>query len=178
MGRVYDKGDGEIRGRVKELISEHFPDLLEANAKIDILFAVNDDGHAVVHRGSPAAAKIRIINLADRTAGFGDAQIIMDKKHYDELSDRKRDGLLHHELHHLILAREKEGGIKVDDLGRPKFKMRPHDLEVGWFAAVAELYKEDSPEISQARSVLISYKEQFFPFIEDLKVKKIPASKA
>jgi hypothetical protein len=42
----------------------------------------------------------------------------------------------------MIAKNKKTGQIQLDDEGRPKLRIRPHDFEFGWFARTAELYGE------------------------------------
>lgn len=168
MATTYDEGDGEINGRIRTLIDEHFKDLKESKAKIKVLFAVNDEGPAVKLHGYPCGATIKNLPLQQRVLIGAAALMTVDKRHYDELNDRQRDGLMHHELHHLLVTRDKESdNIVVDDLGMPKFKMRKHDIDFGWFAATARLFGKDSPEVIQARQIVEVGGEFFFPFIVD-----------
>lgn len=167
MATRYDKGDNEIQTRILAVIADHFPDLLNAKVQVKCLFATSDEPPAIRHQGYPAAAMIRINNLRDRTLGNGDALMIVDKRAYDELtSERAKDGLMHHELHHLIVKKDKESeDILRDDLGRPRLAMRKHDWSIGWFEATARIFGKDAPEVKQARQ-LIEYDGQvFFPFM-------------
>jgi hypothetical protein len=53
-----------------------------------------------------------------------------------------------------------------DDLKRPKLKLRKHDVEVGWFAIVAGRHGSASLEIEQAKAVMDSYGQLFWPCID------------
>jgi Putative phage metallopeptidase len=179
MPATYDPGDSEINGRIKTIIDEYFADLKEAGVKVKVLFAASDEPPAVKHQGYAASAMIRINNLRERTLGNGDALMIVDKKAYDELtSDRDRDALMHHELHHLIVKRDKEGNdILKDDLGRPRLGMRKHDFQVGWFAETARIFGKNSPEVRQARQMVELGGEFLFPFMLEKNIKELTSGK-
>jgi hypothetical protein len=76
--------------------------------------------------------------------------------------------VIDHELRHLMLAKNKKTGqIQLDDEGRPKLRIRPHDFEFGWFARTAELYGEESYEVSQAREIVAAqFVQDFLPGFE------------
>jgi hypothetical protein len=67
-----------------------------------------------------------------------------------------------------MLAKNKRTGeIQLDDEGRPKLRIRPHDFEFGWFARTAELYGEESYEVSQAREIVAAqFVQAFLPGFE------------
>lgn len=70
--------------------------------------------------------------------------------------------MLDHELFH-IQIKMKGQIIQTDDLGRPKIKMRPHDMEVGWFKAVAERNGKYSQERIQALKYMEEMGQYFWP---------------
>jgi hypothetical protein len=179
MATTYDNGDPEINGRIKTVIAEYFPDLLEAGVKVKVLFAVSDEPPAIRHNGYAADAQIKINNLAHRTLGNGDALMIMDKRAYDELtSDRQRDALIHHELHHLIVKRDKESNdILRDDLNRPRLGMRKHDFQIGFFKETARVYGKDAPEVLTCRWMVETGGELLFPFMLEKTLSNLPAAK-
>src|ERR1019366_9477538 len=64
------------------------------------------------------------------------------------LSETRRLALLDHELTHLVLRCD-EDGLKHDDIGRPTFKIKQHDFDLGGFAEVVERHGEASVEALQ-----------------------------
>ena len=74
--------------------------------------------------------------------------------------------MLDHELHHMEVKLDEEGVVIRDDLKRPKLKLRKHDVEVGWFALVAGRHGSNSLEIEQAKRVMDSYGQLFWPEID------------
>jgi hypothetical protein len=83
-------------------------------------------------------------------------------------SSKRLQAVIDHELRHLMLAKNKRTGeIQRDDEGRPKLRIRPHDFEFGWFARTAELYGEESYEVSQAREIVAAqFVQNFLPGFE------------
>jgi hypothetical protein len=151
--------------------------LLKAEVVVDlsVAFAKVDEetgevkGPALKVRGVPCMAKIKIMSLEDRVQGHGDARITIDGDRWTDLSHDERLAVLDHELTHLIVSEEmirtsppKAGETappvsavefkpKLDDHGRPKLKMRPHDHEHGWFDEVAQRHGKSSLEAQQAQ---------------------------
>lgn len=96
-----------------------------------------------------------------------DAQLTIDKEQWEKMTDGQRAGLVDHELHHLIVEIDSETDTaKLDPQGRPVLSMREHDVEVGWFLAVAERHQQDSPEQTQAREIFEKHGKVLFPFVE------------
>lgn len=170
MAKTYDKAPTEIVDRAQRLIDKHYPQFNREELKIDYLIAMADEGKpAIMHQGHQALGLCRIVNLKDRAKGNGDVEILIDKAHYDEMSAKKRDGLIHHELHHILLVEDDDDptAIKRDDLNRPKVKMRKHTIDVGWFAEIAEIYGADSVEVSQAQIMWNEHGQAFFPMLTE-----------
>lgn len=94
--------------------------------------------------------------------GLGDAEILIDADWWEKANEAERKALLDHELQHFAKT------DKVDDLGRPKLKMRRHDVQVGWFKSVAERNGVSSQERLQAAQMMHEHQQVFWP--TDLKV--------
>ncbi len=169
MPKAYEPAPPTVKARANALIERHagLHDIWKSELRIDYLYATNDTGDAVSHRGYPALAVIRIVNLKDRTKGMGDAEITIDAARYMRMTERQQDALLHHELHHVIVVHDDDGKVKTDDQGRPKLKMRKHDFDFGWFTDIAELYGLDSPEVTQAKVMWDEANQALFPFLHD-----------
>lgn len=166
MPKTYDTAPPEVKTRAENLIERNHHDLWKVEARIDYLYATNDTGDAVSHRGYPALAVVRIVNLKDRTKGMGDAEITIDAAKYRWMTPEQQDALLDHELHHLIVLRDDDGLAKIDDLGRPRFRMRKHDFDFGWFTEIAERHGMNSPEVTQAKLMWDNANQSLFPFLE------------
>jgi hypothetical protein len=92
----------------------------------------------------------------------------LDGERMDAWTSKRLQAVIDHELRHLMLAKNKRTGeIQLDDEGRPKLRIRPHDFEFGWFARTAELYGEESYEVSQAREIVAAqFVQNFLPGFE------------
>lgn len=159
----YDIPDESTVQLIKSTLEKYHPELVEAGVTVEALMAFNDTGYPVKANGYPALACIRIVPLKSRIKGMADAEITIDKGAYDALNEPQREALLDHELNHLIVKRDKEQNIKVDDLDRPCLKMRKHDYQMGWFKVIAERHKENSPEVYQAKLLWRNDSKTFFP---------------
>lgn len=170
MSKKYVKvgPDDPISVMCQKVIDEWHPDTKAAGVTIDILLVTSTTGHALAPGGWPAAACIRIVSLKDRTKGVADVEIQIDGDTWGDRSEAEQEGLLDHELYHLIPTKEDEGeGYKLDEAKRPKITMRPHTIQVGWFQEIAERRGEASPEIVQAKKLMKQYRDVFWPFMDN-----------
>ena len=172
---TYQKCPPEVRELAEEMMKEFlsYKELLEAKVKIDFLFAyaeVGEDGEskgdAITKHGIRALGLTRKIGIKDRVMGRGDAEVLLDGDWWEEATPGRRRALLDHELHHLEAVKDDDGVVIRDDLKRPKLRLRKHDVEVGWFAVVAGRHGSNSLEIEQAKSVMDSYGQLFWPVID------------
>jgi len=171
---TFAKADSEVSEIASELLCKFETHLLTLNAKvkIDYVFArgdVDSDSgarlnDAIRKDGRRIFGQARIINLKDRAMGRGDCEIILDADYWDEIDDLQRRALLDHELHHITVKCDKRGVVR-DDLGRPKLKLRKHDVEFGWFSIIAARHGAASIERIQSRSIADNYGQYFWPDI-------------
>lgn len=135
--------------------------LLDAKVRIDFIFAYADEGKAAIrHQGQAALGLCRRLPPKQRAMGRGDAEITLDAAWWELASMAERRALLDHELHHIQV---KEG--KRDDLGRPVLTLRKHDVQIGWFAIIAERHGDFSVERQQARDIYDRHGQAFWPQI-------------
>lgn len=158
----------EINLTIQKVMRENHGDLHAEGVTITAMIARSEEGPAIKVRGCEAAGCIRITKLMERTLGLGDAVMILDGERLDAWSSKRLQAVIDHELRHLMLAKNKKTGqIQRDDEGRPKLRIRPHDFEFGWFARTAELYGEESYEVSQAREIVAaSWVQLLLPGLE------------
>lgn len=150
---------------MQEFESHHA--LTGVGIKIDYVFAFPDydeatgepTNNAINKGGIKALGVARKLNLKDRTKGLGDAEILLDGDWWEDATEKERRALLDHELHHLVAT------SKVDDLGRPKLKLRKHDFEVGWFHIIAQRHGVHSQEQKQAGFIMESAGQFYWPAI-------------
>jgi hypothetical protein len=164
----YGIANEEVNLTIQKVMQENHGDLHAAGVTITALIARSEEGPAIKVRGSEAAGSIRITKLTERTCGLGDALMILDGESMIAWSSKRLQAVIDHELRHLMLAKNKKTGqIQLDDEGRPKLRIRPHDFEFGWFARTAELYGEESYEVSQAREIVAAqFVQNFLPGFE------------
>lgn len=159
----YDTAPQEIIDIINNIIDEYHPELVEAQATVDAMMAYNDKGDFPVKAsGYPALATIKISSLKNRVKGMADAEITIDAEAFKSMNELQQKALIDHELYHLIVARDKEDNIKIDDAGRPKLKIRKHDYQMGWFKTIAIRHKHNSPEVYQANLLWNSDAPIFF----------------
>jgi hypothetical protein len=150
----------------------HHP-LLNAGVTIDFVFAfaeVDDKtgepkGDALKYRGQKALGMAQIVKLEDRALGQADAKIKIDGDWWKEADEDERRALLDHELYHFALKKSRRGPT-VDDHGRPLLRIREHDVEFGWFAVVAARHGQSAQERVQAKRMMDSLGQFFWPDIK------------
>lgn len=172
MAKTYHRDDGEAQ-EVLDLALQWHPTLRRCGVRIDILFVDDYDDStgesrpALKAHGYPAAATIAIVQPKHRALGLGDALLTIDTATWAGLPVRKRIALLDHELTHLEVLAD-DGGIvmwnevdercfgvpKLDDMQRPKLRIRLHDYQLGGFRTVAKRHAEDAPEADQVRALI------------------------
>ena len=163
--KTFEIAPPEVAARANALIQKYHTDLDCAGVRIDYVFAHDEDGDPVSHHGYPAVAVVRVVNLKDRTKGLADAEITIDAKIYAAMKPEQQDGLLDHELYHLIVPRDDEGEFKQDATGRPRLKLRKHDWQMGWFTEIAKRHGPNSPEVFQAQILWDKAGQAFFPML-------------
>ncbi|MBI5683596.1 MAG: hypothetical protein HZC54_00815 [Verrucomicrobia bacterium] len=134
--KTYEKADGKTLELLAAVVKARHPDL-EA-VRFDVLKVFTDsDGPALTLGGYTALACVRILPLKQRTAGRGDAEILVDGEVFDAATEARRKAILDHELTHLAPKRDKQDRPMLDALKRPRLVMRLHDWHFGWFNSVA-----------------------------------------
>lgn len=160
----YDTPTPEVAEIISSLIEEYYPDLKEAAATIESLFAYdNKGGFPVKSGGYPALACIKVNNLKNRVKGFADAEITIDAENFNGMTHEQKKGLLDHCLYSLNVIRDKEGAVKTDDASRPKMRIKKYDYRLSWFREIALRNKENSPEVYQANILWQKDGKTFFP---------------
>jgi hypothetical protein len=154
-----------------EVISKwesHAP-LLKSGVRIDYVFAFatrDREGNAtevpIKCRGFKVLGQVRVIKPKDRAQGRGDAEILLDGDHWENIDDAERMAILDHELYHLEVV-EKDGKPKLDFLKRPVLRLRHHDHEFGWFAEVAKRNGRHSIEQKVAKGLMDMFGQYYWP---------------
>jgi hypothetical protein len=131
-------------------------------------------GVAIMAGGYPALAQVKITPLKQRVQGIADATITLDGDRWGDHEREQQIAILDHELCHLETIEDEEAvalveaiksddekspppdrtkeaprPIKLDDIGRPKLRIRKHDHQFGWFDDVVRRHGRSSIEWSQ-----------------------------
>lgn len=164
---TYQRADDSVNSLARAVIMtypEHKP-LIDAKVKIDFVFAygnTDDNGatidFAIKNKGHRVFGQAKKLPLKERALGRGDAEIMLDGDWWADANPEEQKALLDHELYHLT---PKAG--KTDDLGRPVLRLRRHDVEVGWFSLVASRHGAHSIERKQARALIDSVGQFYWP---------------
>ncbi len=168
MAKSFTECPLEIRDQANSIIAKYHPDLLKFDVTIAYTFANSStDAPALSHGGHPAAALCRINNEQARMEGLTDCSISICESTWDDLDDDERNALLDHELHHISVVFDKEGGVKMDGCGRPKIKLRKHDIVVGGFHVIVKRHGIAALEAQHVRDAARKFKQAEFTFMEE-----------
>lgn len=160
----FDTTPESLNQTIQTLIAANHPELVEANVTVDTIFAFDDKGgFPVKTNGYPSSANIKISNLKSRVKGAADAEICIDRDAFNAMTEGQQQALLDRELHKIMIKRDKEGTIKIDDASRPVLKIKKFDYMLGWFKEIAIRHKENSPELYQAKLLWKNDSKTFFP---------------
>lgn len=170
---IYEAAPNEVREVCNAMLEKYHAELRDAEVSIDILFAspkpdgdgeIAPEANAIKHHGYPAMAVIKVNSYKLRVQSHADAEMIIDKQRWEELSDAQREALIDHELEHLELKTDNDGVMLRDDLDRPKLRCRLHDHQYGWFNSVALRHGKASIEVQQFNHLLEQQKQMWLTF--------------
>lgn len=157
---TYERSTNELNDSLAAVMEHYHPHLRDAGLAVEILRAYaprddNDDpvGPALKLHGYECCATIKILDLKNRVAGRGDAELLLDGDNLDTWSEDQLRAILDHELTHLELRVDDHGGVQRDDFGRPLLRIRKHDRQFGWFDCVALRHGMNSVEMQQATQI-------------------------
>jgi hypothetical protein len=182
-GKRFDKAPGKLQTAVKTIMQRYHSRLLEPtiakSVSVETIVVYgprNKDGEqtgpAITVHGKDAYACIRITKLEERVAGRRDAVMWIDGDQWNGWPYESLLAIIDHELTHIQIAEDpKTGEIQLDDAGRVKLRMRPHDFEVGWFDEIAERHAKASIEVMQA-TALANSRQMYFPGFDILPSKR------
>lgn len=167
---TYRKASAEVNQIVEQMLEKYHGELRDAEIRIECLFAFatrnengDETGPALTHGGYPANAVVKVLGLKDRTVGRGDAEIVIDGDQWDTWDDEQKAALIDHEIEHLELKTDAEGGVVRDDLDRPKLRLRKHDHQFGWFDSIARRHGAASFEVQQFRTIVVKRFQAWLP---------------
>ena len=160
MGKVYERCDTrEVLGPLYDAMRDWHSELIDAQVELDVLWCYSGKFRllpALTHQGYSAAALIRITSLRERANGAGDAQLILDEIIWKDSTQAQRSAIFDHELEHLQISRDRLGGLKTDALGRPKLKLKKHDIVVGGFSSIIHRHKHQAIEATAIKQAVES----------------------
>lgn len=170
--KTYSQAPDEICERVAARISSHYPILKQLGVRVDCVSVTETDPDApaaLTHQGYAAYAVIRVTSAKERAMKRGDCEITFDEMRYMKMTDKGKDSLIDHELYHLEPKLNKHKRVGLDENGRPKFGLRKHDFQFGWFKEIAQRHGINSIEVKQAAILYTKEKAALFPFVDDKK---------
>ncbi len=171
---TFKKAEADTYGIVSDILNQYdtHRQLVDAGVKVDVVFALADVGEdgekkgvALKLHGIRALGITKIISLKNRVMGRGDAEISLDGDWWETASEEQRKALLDHELNHIEVKANDDGGVDTDDHLRPKLKLRKHDYEFGWFNIVAERHGKASIERQQAALIMDGAGQFYWPSV-------------
>ena len=160
----YSMCETDVLNLVQRVMGKYHPDLTKAGVTVDCVYAADPDGPALKLHGYACAAVIKKISYKQRVAGRADAEITLDKDHWDDCTEPQKEALVDHELTHLVLVLDQNNRPKLDGADRPRFKMRLHDWELGGFGEVARRHGKAAPEVICARGFKQEFGQLCFDF--------------
>lgn len=171
---IYKQASKEVHKLCKTLVEENYDKLAKEGVTFDILMAFapeNEEngeptGPAIKLHGYTASAIVSTVPLKNRVKGLSDVEIIIDGLNWEKLNEEERAALLDHELYHVQVSTNSKGETIKDTAGRPKIKMRLHDIQLGWFIDIAKRHGMSSGEVQQAQTI-VSHAQAFFPFLDN-----------
>lgn len=172
MSKTFEEASTKVLDVLAVAVTKYHADLDEAGVTFNVLMvhASRDEktgmasGPAIKCHGYPAKAVVKINPLEKRVAGLADAMILVDGDEWGEWTEEHRLAVFDHELEHLELQKDEDDGVKLDDCGRPKLKLRLHDIVLEGFSEVAKRHGDASNEKMLAKFVADKFGQMLFPW--------------
>jgi hypothetical protein len=152
----FRKCESVVGGMVADLVSRYYPDLVEADVTFDLLWSFG--GQLKLH-GYPCRATVKVNSQELRAKGENDVTIKISEDQWKEMSEDQKFALLDHELYHVIVKRDEDGNIKLDESKRPVCKIQIHDWSLGGFAEIARRHGRFSFERQDAKAWAADYEQ-------------------
>jgi len=175
----YQKADEYLVNLMNQVIGKFHERIRANDVSIELMIAFgrrDEDGlivsPAIVVSGYQALAKVKITRGDERAAGRSDVVITLDGDHIGEkrpydIPDGEIMAILDHELTHIEFRVDHKGIAETDDYGRPKMRLRKHDVQFGWFKEVADRWGAASQESKQAIHIA-KFVQQQMKFVDAL----------
>ena len=173
MPKTFEPADDEARATFDVVLSDHFSVLaaLHPPLRFDLLFATDRDRDdnpvpALKKHGHHVAAYIKRVPDDEKAKGSDapDLRIVIDKLQWDDLGEREREALLHHETSHVEPKRDKHGVIRLDRYGRVAVRLRPDDWMLTGFRQTVAIFGQDALERQALDGALRMLRQRDLPF--------------
>lgn len=164
MAVFFGMPDDDAKALLARAMREWHPALHTLGVRVQIIMAASDtDAPAVKHGGYAALATVRIVSLKDRLTKQYDAEMLVSRLDFEQLTEGGKLALFDHELSHIDTVKKevkqrkgykgpKRYTVPLDDLGRPKLKLRLGDWSAGdGFAAVVRRHGDAAVEFENLR---------------------------
>lgn len=182
MAKTYTKAEPEVMNLLLDVLRRHHKELIDLQIRIGVLMVrpprtVNGEpkGAAIKVRGVPAAACMWLTTAKDRVHMPYDAIIEIDADRWDRLGDKERAALLDHEVTHIVVLKDKNGGVETDEDLRPKLRTRPDEWTLSGFAEVIHRHGEAALEWQAVNKLVDQYGQLLFPWSVDRPRKRTAA---
>lgn len=175
---TYSQAPETVIQQANRIIEKYHSRLIDAGVKIQFVFALagRDERGEIIGRAIPAGKDFqlqgyaKILSMKDRCLHGFDCEIVLDGDDWGNLDEAQQDALLDHELTHLALVTKGEkGAVQLDDCGRPKMRIKPHDVEIGWFYSVAQRHGTASSEMADLKQMRSDAPSLFQPELQLVK---------
>jgi hypothetical protein len=161
---------------------ETYKPVLDAKVNIEFLFAHGERdpetdaivSDAITLRGFRALGTCRKTNSEERAAGRGDAVVMLDADWWEEADEAAQRALLDHQLFHIDVCHDEDGIVIKDKGGRPRLRMRKHDVELGFFKLVAERNGVHSQECKLAKIIMDHSGQAYWPYMFEDRQDSLP----
>jgi hypothetical protein len=152
---TFDRANEETVNLMNSVRDEFHRELGEYGVQIGLIMAYgpkDDDGNvkkpALSKNGTPCAGQVRIVGLKDRLLKDLDVEIILDGDYWVLIDEPKKRAILDHELEHIVPVLDKKSGkIALDDLDRPKLKLKKDDIIYWGISTIAARHGLNSQEV-------------------------------
>lgn len=148
MPKTYELADESLHKAVRAVMKQYHKPLTDAGVTVTVMLCRG----GLAWHGYPAAAVVKINSLKDRVEGKADCTVTLNddgEGGWLGRREQERAAVIDHELTHLYLVKDDKGNVEEDDAGRPKLKMRLHDIQIGGFAEIIERHRESAIEAQQ-----------------------------
>lgn len=155
MAATFDRATDETVDILNRTVERFHKELNDYSVRIGLIMAFgprDEAGNlkrtAIQRNGVPCAGQVRIVGLKDRLLKQLDVEVLLDGDYWETIDEPKKIAIIDHELEHIVPVLDKKTNkIKLDDLERPKLKLKRDDINWWGIAKIAERHGIDSQEV-------------------------------